>query len=548
MSLPIPLAVRLTTARVAEGRAVTADVRDLTLRWTDPGGYQSCRLTLDRPLRLQPDEIAHYGTVTVYDTRNGMVVWDGRLEDPGRSAGQQGEVWDIAAVGGQAHTRDRTVPLVYIDNPLGALERVDNVTPGGNDSVGTDPGAISGLTQAVTLQFPQGLAVVTNDRIVVRYVALQRAGQKLARVEYAWDAGRTDSAFQVQCIARTDGSTASGEVARTDNWSTGGGGTLARQIATHWTAGRNTVEWRVNYSGVGGTVSNDDHWASLTGLQVQATRYTAAGSEQTTAAPYSAAYVLASEVVADLLGRLLTAYDGAGATITTTTHQIDQLSYPDGVQPARVLEDLLTLESGHTWRVWERGDDGYRFEFVPVPDSVRYEVDATDGYDSQGSADGVYNRVTVRWRDPSGRVNTTVRTATVTALDDAGLIRQGSIDLGTDVGSLRAAERAGDLWLAERAAAPNAGRLRIARPVVDLDTGRMVQPWELRPGLIRVRGINPNPDRLNATSRDGVTVFRIVASEYRASDGAAVLELDTTPASTAALLASTAIKAARYRR
>ncbi|MBM0277804.1 hypothetical protein [Micromonospora tarensis] len=547
MSLPIPLSIRLRTAR--GNLNVTRDVRDLTMRWTDPGGYQSCQVSLDRPLHLQPDEVAYYGDLTVFDGRNGNVVWDGRQEDPGRSAGGQGRVWDIAAVGGQSHTRDRTVPLVYVDQPLAGMDRVDNVTPGGTDTVGADPGDTTGIRQSLVLQFPQGISVATNSRIAVRYLGLQRAGQKLARVDYTWRAGRTDAVFQVQAVARTDGSLASGDNARSDNWNTAGGGSSPRVIVTNWASGRTTVDFRVIYSGAGGTISNDLHWASFSNPVVMATRYTAAGAEQLTAASYPNNYVLASEVVADLLGRLLPRFDGATATIAATSHQIDQMAYPDGVQPARVLEDLLALESGFTWRAWERGANGlYRFEFVPVPATVRYEADAVDGYDSQGSADGLYNAVSVRWRDSKGVPQITVRTSTVPALTDAGLTRQGSIDLGSDVGSLAAAQRAGDQWLADRRYAPNAGRLRIARPILDLQTGRMVMPWEIRPGLIRVRGILPRPDALNATSRDGVTVFRIVGGEFRASDAAVTLDLDSYAPSTVQQLADTRQAVARIRR
>jgi hypothetical protein len=202
-----------------------------------------------------------------------------------------------------------------------------------------------------------------------------------------------------------------------------------------------------------------------------------------------------------------------------------------------------------TWRVWERNAAGkYRFEWVRVPGAVRYEADVTDGYSSQGSADGLYNAVTVRWRDGAGRTRTTTRTSTVPQLDAAQLTRQGWIDLGDDVGSDAAAARAGDQWLAERQDPPNAGQLRIARPIVDLQTGRMVQPWEIRPGLIRVRGILPRADALNATTRDGVAVMRIVASEYRASDGAAVLELDSYAPTTPRLIAQLIRTIPRWRR
>ncbi|PZF98266.1 hypothetical protein [Micromonospora deserti] len=526
MSLPIPLSIRLRTARGE--RNVTREVRDLTMRWTDPGGYQSAQIALNRPLTLQPDEIAYYGDLTIHDGRNGQVVWDGRLEDPGRSAGGQGQVWDIAAVGGQSHTRDRIVPLIYVDQPLSQLERVDNVVPAGTTAVGTDPGIAGSQVQALVLQFPQGLTIATSARIVMRYVGLQRSGQKLARIDHTWDAGRTDTAFQVQAVTRTDGLLSGGENARSDTWNTAGGGSSPRLIVTNFPSGRTTVEWRVFYSGVGGTVSDGNHWASISNMIVQATRYNAAGTEQLTAASYPNNYVLAHEIVADLLGRLLTEFDGAGARIDSTTHQIDQLIYPDGVDAARVLDDLMTLEGGFTWRAWERGSNGlFRFEWVPTPSTVRYVADVTDGYDSQGSADGLYNRVTVRWRDTLGQPLTATVSATVPLLDDAGLIRQGRIDLGSDAGSATAAIRAGQQWLAARRYPPNAGRLRIARPILDLQTGRMVMPWEIGPGLIRVRGILPRPDALNATARDGVTIFRVIGGEYRASDGAATLDLDS---------------------
>ncbi len=539
MSILIPLSVRLSSSR--SDIHVTRQVRDLAIRWTDPGGYQSCRVSLDRPLTLQPDEIAYYGNLVVYDARDGSVVFDGRLEDPGRSAGNQGEVWDLVAVGGQAHTRDRIVPYVIIDQPLSGLERVDNVNPGANDSVGADPGDAAGLAQAIILQFPQGLGVNTNSRVAVRYNSIYRAGQKLARLTYLWDAGVTDANHATQAITRTDGNLATGETAATAAFNIAGG-TSTALIITNFPSGRNTVEVRqIRTAGGASTIPSDLYWASVRDLTIQATRYTASGSELLTAADYPQDYVLASQVVADLLGRLLTAYDGANATIATTTHQIQQLAYLDGVDVARVLEDLLALESGFTWRVWERNSAGkYRFEFVPVPSQVRYEADLSDGYDSQGSADGLYNRVTVLWRDSGGHIRTTERTATVPLLDNAPggpLIRQGRIDLGSSVGLVAAAERAGDQWLADRTNPPNAGRLRIARPILDIQTGMMVMPWEIRPGLIRVRGILPRPDALNATARDGVTVFRIAASEYSASAAAATLELDSSPPSTARMLA-----------
>ncbi|MEU5946319.1 hypothetical protein ABZ793_12245 [Micromonospora sp. NPDC047465] len=539
MSLPIPLTVRLRTARA--DRHVTADARDLVMRWTDPGGYASCTVPLDRPLTLQPDEVAYYGQVTVYDARDGSVAWDGRMEDPGRSA-RDGQVWDLTAVGGQAHTRDRTVPLFYVDDPLPSMDRVGINAPGGTDSRGEDPGG-SG-DDALILQFPQGQTLATGARVAMRYRALWDAGQKLARFDYSWDAGVTDAGYTIEGLAGTG--TGAAETPRTQTLSTAGGGSSPRTVVTTFANGRDMLYVRLVRTGAGVTVANDNTWVSIRSMRATAMRYLRGGGEQTSG---YASTVLASEVVADLLGRLLPDFDGTNATIAPTTYPIDQLAYPDGVTAAQVLDDLLALESGFTWRVWERTQaGGYRFEWVARPSTVRYEADVADGYDSQGSADGLYNAVTVRWRDTAGRVRTTTRTAVVPDLVAADLTRQASIDLGSDVGSLAAAQRAGDQFLAEHQAAPNAGRLRVARPILDLETGRMVQPWEIRPGLIRVRGILPRADELNATSRDGVTVFRIVSSEFRASDGAATLELDSYANTTPRLLSTLMRRMASFRR
>lgn len=529
MSLSIPLTVRLSTSR--GDRHITREVRDLRFGWVDPGGYRSCQVALDRPLTIQPDEIAYYGYIIVYDARTGLVVWEGRLEDPGRSAGSDGQVWELTGIGGQAHLSDRTVPLVYIDSEP-TYERVDNVTPGGQDSMGASPGDASGADRNLLLQFPEGLSVTTNSRVVVRYNKIQRAGQKLARLSATWDAGVIDTNHSVQAVARTDGSLASGENAATATLSTAGG-TLSAVITTNFTSGRNTIEWRqIRTAGGASTIPSDNYWVSVTDEIIQATRYNVIGFEMTAAADYLTNYLLAHEIVTDIIGRLLVSlYEPTIAT--TATHQITQFAYPDGVDGTKMLADLLALESGFTWRVWERTTAGkYKFEWTTTPSTIRYEADVLDGYDAPGSADGLYNRVTVRWRDSGGHVRTTERTSTSPALTAAGLTRQGMVDLGDEVGTQAAAERAGDQWLADRTYPPNAGSLRIARPILDLSTGRMVQPWEIRPGLIRVRGVLPRVDALNTSTRDGVTLFRIVAAEYRASDAAAMLELDSYAPST----------------
>jgi hypothetical protein len=265
----------------------------------------------------------------------------------------------------------------------------------------------------------------------------------------------------------------------------------------------------------------------------------ATGADITTG--YSSDTILAHEVVADVVGRLLPRYDGAAAAIATTAaFGIEQLAYPDGVTPARLLDDLMLLEPAYYWAAWERLPSGkHRFEWVAWPTSVRYEADVTDGFASVGGAADLYNSVQVRYLDAAGEIRTVRRTQTVDALTAAGLTREAYVDLGDEAGvTATQAQRAGDQWLAEHRYPPNAGTLTLGRPVIDLLTGRMAQPWEIRPGtLIRVRGVLPRVDALNQSGRDGVTVFRVVAVTYRASTAAAELELDQYPATVSRALA-----------
>lgn len=534
MSLPIPLTVRLKTSKT--DRHITRELASLTFREVAVGGFASATMTLHRPLRVQPDEIAYYGRVYVY--AGSVVVWEGRLEDPGRTAGPDGEVYELTAMGPSVHARDRTVPLIYVERNPERFVRAENVTPGGANQIGGDPGSTASQDDALILRFPDGLHLVQNSRCVVRYYDMYEAGQKIARYNFSWDAGKTNASYEVQAYTRTDGGT--GEISRQHTFNTAGGGTAVREIVAHYPAGRNTLDLRIIYTAAAAvTVADDATWASLRNISVTATRYAAGGGELLAATDYGTETVLAHEVVADLLGRLLSQYDGAGATIATTSYVISQLSYIDGITPAGVLEDLMRLEPGYRWGAYESNAAGkFRFEWTAWPTKVRYETDVLDGYTAPGSADGLYNAVNVRWRDTRGRVRSTRVTAAVPVLDTEGIVREASLDLGDDLGSAAEATQAGQQYLAEHATAPNAGRLTIGRPVLDLVRGRMAQPWEIKAGeLIRVRGILPRVDALNASTRDGSTVFRIWSKEYDAGTALATLELDSYAHSTARALA-----------
>jgi len=532
MSLALPLAVRLKSSMA--DRYITRDLHDLSFRSAAPGGFASATFQLDRPLALTPDDIDYYAEVYVYDQRSGAVVWEGRLEDLGRSTGD-GEIWEVQAVGPAAHAQDRTVPLIYVDESLDQFVRFMNpgFAPGNGGEMTTsdDPG--NSGNDALVLQYPSGQVLTTDSHVTARYNRIAGCGQKLARIVYTCDMGVTTGNFGLQLVLRPSATTV-----RDNNFNTAGVGATAKVVVTDWTNSDNAFEIRLHSNVIGAwTIGDNNTWASIYNLRVLAMRYNKSGTEITS---YTVSYVTASDVVEDLLGRLLTKYDGANATVAGTSAQLTNVSYFQGVDAAQVLEDMMLAEPAYYWAAWESNSAGkHRFEWKSWPTTVRYETDADNGFSSPTSADDMYNAVQVLYLDRFGLQQTTRRTRTVNVLTAAGLTRETVFDI-RDRGraNLTYAQAAGDIFLSQHGTASSAGTLTVAERVRDLATGEMVMPWEIIPGeLIRVRGVVPSINALNATDRDAVSIFRIVANEFRASAAASTLELDTWPLTVARALA-----------
>ena len=529
MSLPVPL-----TVSVAD-RHITKQAVALAFRKEAVGGVQSITLNLDAPLASYA--VSPFDTVKVMDARTAEVIAEGRISDPGRAASADGQKWSIVALGPANHATDRVVPLIYVDQSVtDGWRQVDRTVKGASYSQSTKPGSTSDTAaECIVFQFPQGLTVAANDDITARYERVREADMKIGGFGFDVDGGSNDANYQAKVWMRTDG--AGGAAAYSANLSTA---TSSQNLVavTDFSNGRNTIDLKLNYSGAGGTVANDNKWVSFGIFIIRAMLRDATGADRTTG--YGTQYALAHEIVNDLLGRLLSEYDGAGATVASTgTYQIDSLAYPDGVSAREVMDDLMLLEPGFYWTTGPNvTGNGYSFEWKAWPTTVRYEATLEDGGDFPVTATELYNQVMVRWRDKRGRTRTTRRTGTCPLLDAAGLTRTAFIDVGDELASSTGAARVGDSFLAAHQYPANAGTLNVARPIRDLSTGRMVAPHEIEPGeLIRVRGVESYPDALNASSNDGQTVFRIWAMTYTSDANTAQLELDTYPRTTWAALA-----------
>jgi len=538
-----PLTVRLKTSRA--DRHVTRQVRSLSFRKTAPGGFASAQLTLDRPLGIDPDDVRMFGKLFVYDGRYGGLgdaIWEGHVEDLGRGADERGEVWTITAIGPAARAADDEDAYVPIDARLETFFRSSFNVRSAETNIGGED------TPKLEIGVARGVSVSTSWRGDFISHAIKEAGMTLGRVACTWDAEMTDADWVLSLTVRTD--SGGGTLVDTDTANTAGGTLSAVKGggATPIPAGSNVLSFRLDRNSTS-TVADDATAVTAWNMVQRAVLYTKAGVE--IGSGYANNYVLASEIVEDLLGRFLTGiYDGANATVTATTFQIDQLAYPDGATPAQVLDDLMQIEPDFYWAAWESNAAGlHRFEWKRWPTTVRYEATAKDGLDLPASGDDMYNRVVVRWKDARGRTRTTRQSQTVQALDDAGITRRKRINLGDEAASSTLATQVATKFLLEHSLPTGSGTLTIARPIMDLTTGRLVNPWEILPGeLIRVRNISPSASALAATARDGISVFKVLAVDYDQPTRQARLELDTQPRHLAAQIANLHRRIERRRR
>lgn len=536
MSLTVPLALRVGN------RHLTAQVESVGFRKEAIGGVRSISFRLSRPLSTFDPDFAAYSDVYIYDARTAECIAQGRLADTGRGAGNDGQSWEVVAFGPVQHASDRTFPYVVITQSLESFRR--GVSSTKNATTGTDERSQD--VPSILHTAEQGKTVSTSWVADSVFWQVKEAGMKLGSIYAEIDAGVTDANYIHRLITRTDAGAET--VARATSASTTSSSFNAH-VTSEFTNGHNVFTLRT-IRNTSATTGAETHWFEYFNVYVRTLLLNADGTERASAATYDLIQCDPHEVVNDLLGRVLTQFDGAGATVDTGgTYNIDQMSYPDGVTAEQVLADLMVLEPAYRWTTGPDTGSGYSFSWEPWPTTVRYEATLDDGGDFPVSTTDLYNEVVVRWRLKDGRVRTTTRTLACAILDDAGVTRTAQLDLGDEIGSVAQATAAGDNYLAEHNVPRNAGTLTIARPIRDLVSGGAVDPHQIEPGeLIRVNGVESYPDSLNADSSDGRTVFRIWAVNYSSDSGSAQLELDSDDRSTAAALAALKKQKVRRRR
>jgi hypothetical protein len=526
----VPLAVRIKNSRY-DGLVTGYLVGDVQFVKTDPGGYRSASFTVSSRLGFRSDMVAAYSRVYFYNKRNGDTVFEGDVSHPGRSVGDTGELLEVNVEGGVARLSDWSGGRIFVDRDMTAYKKRDDSVTAATMEVSDDRGG-SG-DDALTLSFPSGFTVQQNWRINAGYWRIRECGQQLGRVNYSWDAGLTNANWLARLVV-SPGSV----VARSQSLSTAGSGGSGAVVGGAIPVGLDVfylqLAWVHPTSPTTTSATLDNTWVGLLDPVVVARLHLKDGTFKSSGYTDS---VSAVDVWEDMLGDpnvLASAFDAPNAVLDAGTgFQINQLAYPDGCTPLQVADDLMKFEPSCTYIVGPSapGIDKYTLKWMSRTDVPRYEfITWTDGYSAGAQAVDQYDVAVSRWRTPNGTARFTTTTQSIPEMAAAGRTRRYFQDLGDETSNNANATQANSSVLSDHRFPQNGGRVAVAREVVDLYTGRRVQPYEIEPGYIcRIVGVNPSRDALNNNPRNGSTLCRIVSTSYSASSHSVDCELDSEP-------------------
>lgn len=495
----------------------------------DPGGYQSASFVVDQRMGFRSDMIQPYSRVYFYDKRGGDTIWEGDVTHPGRSWSADGSLLQVQVDGCMERLNDWSGSRIYVDSSFEGWEKNTTSITSTEVLTGEDRGG-SGL-QAMTLAFPMNQHVETNDRVEAIYRRIDDAGQQLGLINYSWDAGLTNASWLIRLLVSP-----SVTVARTNTANTAGGAGSLAYVGPSWTAPKSIaflqLLWNSSPSSTGNVT--DVVWASI--MELNITAYLWRKDATRRAGVDHAVYVDAPMVIEDLLGDtsiLYNTFDSDNATIDVgDAVQLDHFVFVDGTTAKGVLDELMKFETGCTYLCGAstKTTDKFSFKWVQRSFFPRYEAYTwIDEHSTGNQPTEQYNRAVTRWRDKTGLVKATVSTLAIPEMDAVGRVRTFYQDLSNVSGSTANVTVANTQALVTHQTPKNGGTVTIQREIVDLFTGRRVQPYEIEVGeLIRISGVDPSPAGITTpTDTDGKRIFRIVSAAYSSDSHSVDLELDT---------------------
>lgn len=492
-------------------------------------GFRQAQISLSQPLILAPRELQAFSALRITHARTAGVIWEGDLQDPNRSQGAGGPVWDLQALGRISYLEMVERPYIVIDGNPDSWVRAQETTEtirSAQTQVANNPDVGDGLQFSV----PDGTFIDNggNPGYITKmyYPHLQLIGQVLGAVVVGLSVAGKVNANQYQGIYT---STLDDSVTFT---------TALGSFSGSW-VGTEDVPYLVwGYTTDGYTTDAND-WCNFGQVTVRALLHDASGAPETGSFTHLS-YVYIDDVIPDLIGSgLAPGLTLGNVEVPVSRHQFKHLAYKDPVTARQVLDDMAILEPGYYPSVWQNSV----LNWLAFTSVVRYELDADrDEFRYSGSAADLYNAVTVRYINKAGIASYVRRTSTVAVLDDAGLTREAQLDLSNNIGiSDTDAELAGDNFLADHSTVIRGGTVTVSRRVWDNAAARTVHPSEMRAGDIAViKNVDPNPGSIGATASNGSTAFRVISCSYDIGTGACTVELGQFARSTERQIATNA--------
>lgn len=515
MSLSLRIITRTVDRRVPRMRR-----SGLTFTKVAPGGPTAMQVTINMPLAAFPD-LGPDSKVYLYRA-DGSTAWEGFADAPGKNRGRTGESFDLSATGITTLTTDRAQPLHYIVTALDywTTGGVFTLTAGTSAATGSFPdgSGVRAGDPGIVCQFPSGMVLGDGAGQAAMFFAPNSgSSQYIAGVVGYVEGGKVTSDFETS-VALYQPPTHSILAARTAALTNLGaafdwvvGDAMGGTTGDTFPALCSVLLFSLNHPGAATNVADDNTWSALAVDRILGSRMDAAGDDVRPLPRTS--YVLASEVVADLCGRMLVDLDPTRVSITATTYEIDALDYNEATRMGSVLDDLEAFEADMTWEMLPSDALGrYGFEYRPWGDTPRYELSVVDGFQQPGGDTDLCNRVAVTWTDATGATQTRFITAEVPELGDR--VRDADpVSLPDGTGSIANAQRVGQAVLGG-SLQPAAATATVVRRIFDHQRGTFVHPEEIEPGyLARVRELGLD--------------MRITQVDYSEDDQTAALTLGT---------------------
>jgi len=460
------------------------DVDDIEFSRSWRGGYQDATFRVREPLN-QP--ASTFSRITVTDTRNARVVWQGYLDLPGKQTGDGGDQWQVGAVGGYARLSDKRRNYVLIDSAIDGWEfNYASQTGRMTASQGSLPSGSEDGEDCMLLQWNNGIAVGSGARVGAKYTRLTNSGQALGMITARHREGFNSVNNAFKLLAQTTSSGVEDVIVNLD-WSVSLGWTGRFSVGGSYALNRDKPKMRIERTGAATNVDTENWWSGVTDTVIICVLHDIDGNAISGSGTYPNDYLLVHEIVTDCLQRFDPPIDRAATKIDTSfTFHHDQLTYDDPTTFADILDDLTLTTPQLWWEVLEvTGSGKHRFNVNKWDDAAtpRYLATTEDGWDAPGGESDLRNRVTVSWRDKIGELQTSTYTTTVPALDQWGIVRDAElINLQDELGSPAQADRIGTQAITQVSKPPQAGTLTVAQPIVDMWSGRKVWPWEIQPG------------------------------------------------------------------